>query len=176
MNTINSDTDISVVSRTLGNGGRFIGIAPLNGDSPILYSASLALEKISGISPNSAVTVYGKNILPCTAPLSIQNDTFTNRNHVFLSSLKIGRAVDRNRSYGSVVFSSGADFTFNVSGNVGLYNGLEIHSGAAINIISDGVATLDSIIIDSKSSLSVNCDTCKLSNLTIPKGASLIIQ
>lgn len=58
------------------------------------------------------------------------------KRYIFASSIKIGKSIDRNRSFGDFVFSCDSETTFDANSDVEISAGTEIQRGAIVNIFS----------------------------------------
>lgn len=118
----------------------YIGIVSLNGTiNRIQVSTSnITLENIS---PNSSCVIYGKNIIPKFLPMALQNETVTQDNYIYTSSLAMGASIDTNRTSGNIIFDN-CNLQFHVSGDVLIDAGFIARNSANIYIVSDGKVTI----------------------------------
>ena len=78
--------------------------------------------------------LYKHNYLPHIAPLFIQNTTISNSQYVIADEVKMGKAVDINRTQGNVTVSNGVDYEIESSGKVVLSGGFKVERGASFTI------------------------------------------
>ena len=65
-------------------------------------------------------------------PLWLQNGKYSGKRYIFASSIKIGKSIDRNRSFGDFVFSCDSETTFDANSDVEISAGTEIRNYSAI--------------------------------------------
>lgn len=88
----------------------------------------------------------------------------------------MGKSIDINRSTGNFTFAEGSTTTFEASGNVGIFAGTEIKSGANVNIISKDKVTINGGILRKGGTLSINAPEVDIKkDFDVEKGGQLII-
>lgn len=110
-------------------------------------------------------------------PLWLQNGKYSEKRYIFASSVKIGRMVDRNRSFGNFVFSSGSETTFDANENVEIFAGTEIQSGAVVNIFSKVNVIISGGVVRNGAVLNINAMNVDIQNeFEIEPGGQLNIN
>ena len=148
-------TDHSITVSGAGIAGSKVAITSGADRQPEVKEATSTNITFTNVSPNSVVTVYKNNAIPCVAPLYLQNDTLDASQYFLVSDIHIGRAVDANRSEGNVVIESGS-LTFESSGDVWIGDGLVIKDGAALVIRNTGKTVLSGGLVEGGGTLRID--------------------
>ena len=148
-------TDHSITVSGAGIAGSKVAITSGDARQPEVKEATSPNFTFTNVSPNSVVTVYKNNAIPCVAPLYLQNDTLDASQYFLVSDIHIGRAVDANRSEGNVVIESGS-LTFESSGDVWIGDGLVIKDGAALVIRNTGKTVLSGGLVEGGGTLRID--------------------
>ena len=127
------------------------------------------------ISPNSAIMIYGRNMIPYFPPLLIQNQVYEKSQYLFASSVQIGKFVDAERSSrGDVVFSNGVDFIIEATEDVLIDDGFVVESGASVTIRTKGRANIKGGLVKAGGKLSIEAlDTVIKSPFIAENGAEI---
>lgn len=175
-----SNTGIAIISsyNLVGNkiaytkrdGNRFLDIITTKPGTLIrTYSATA--------DPNEPIMLYSHNNIPYFFPLWLQNGKYSGKRYIFASSIKIGKSIDRNRSFGDFVFSCDSETTFDANSDVEISAGTEIQRGAIVNIFSKKDVIISGGVIRAGAIVNINATNVDIQNeFDIEPGGQLNIN
>lgn len=133
----------------------------------------------STLAPNNLYTIYGENHIPLTLPLQLQNITIGGVQNITAPRLTIGYCINTAFAEGKIIFESGSNIVFNISGKVDFREGISIESGAKVTIKTSEYIQLPRIEIESGGKLIIEAPEVTISDsdaIKFPKGVEIIIK
>ena len=153
-NDIDAENKIAYTKR---DGNRFLDIITTKPGTLIrTYSATA--------DPNEPTMLYSLNNIPYFFPLWLQNGKYSGKRYIFASSIKIGKSIDRNRSFGDFVFSCDSETTFDANSDVEISAGTEIQRGAIVNIFSKKDVIISGGVIRAGAIVNINATNVDIQN------------
>ena len=127
------------------------------------------------ISPNSAIMIYGRNMIPYFPPLLIQNQVYEKSQYLFASSVQIGKFVDPERSIqGDVVFWNNIDFVIEATDDVYIGDGVIVYPGSTLTIKSKKTVTIDGALIKSGGKFIVEASEIRVQDSFVAENEAII--